>query len=165
MRRVDLLAEDQRSPRRVGTIGLVVIALAIGFFVFVYDRIEWGNHVRVRVYFHATGGLTEGAPFVVAGREIGKVESIALSPQGAPGPLNGDEGVVAQIAIDDDAADTARAAATCSSRRRARCRRATSSSGPARATVLARAAQARATSCSAAIRRRSIACSSARGTT
>jgi len=102
---MSLLAEDQQLARRVGAVGLGVIALAIGFFVFVYDRIEWGRHMRVRVYFHATGGLTEGAPFVVAGREVGKVEAIALSPQGAPGPLNGDEGVVAKIAIDEDAAE------------------------------------------------------------
>ncbi|MBV8762430.1 MAG: MCE family protein [Deltaproteobacteria bacterium] len=100
-----LLAQDQRLARRVGTIGLVVIALAIAFFVFVYDRIEWGRHVRVRVYFHSTGGLVEGAPFVVAGREVGKVEAIVLSPQGAPTPLQGDEGVEVRVAIDaDDAA-------------------------------------------------------------
>ena len=95
-----LLAHDQQLARRVGTIGLVVIALAIGFFVFVYDRIEWGRHMRVRVYFHSTGGLVEGAPFVVAGREVGKVEAIVLSPRGAQTPLNGDEGVEVRVAID-----------------------------------------------------------------
>ena len=99
-----LLAQDQRLARRVGTIGLVVIALAIAFFVFVYDRIEWGRHTRIRVYFHATGGLVEGAPFVVAGREIGKIEAIVLSPQGADTPLKGDEGVEVRVAIDADEA-------------------------------------------------------------
>lgn len=95
-----LLAQDQHLARRVGTIGLGVIALAITFFVFIYSRIEWGRHTRVRVYFHSTGGLVEGAPFVVAGREVGKVEAIALSPQGAKTPLNGDEGVEVRVAID-----------------------------------------------------------------
>ncbi len=99
-----LLAQDQRLARRVGTIGLVVIALAIAFFVFVYDRIEWGRHTRIRVYFHSTGGLVEGAPFVVAGRELGKIEAIVLSPQGADTPLHGDEGVEVRVAIDADEA-------------------------------------------------------------
>jgi len=101
-----LLAQDQQLARRVGTIGLCVIALAIAFFVFVYDRIEWGRHTRIRVYFHATGGLVEGAPFVVAGREVGKVEAIVLSPRGADTPLHGDEGVEVRVAI--DARDAAR---------------------------------------------------------
>jgi ABC-type transporter Mla subunit MlaD len=100
-----LLAQDTQLARRVGTIGLCVIALAIAFFVFIYDRIEWGRHVRIRVYFHSTGGLVEGVPFVVAGREVGKVEAIVLSPQGADTPLHGDEGVEVRVAI--DAADAA----------------------------------------------------------
>lgn len=103
-----LLAQDSQLARRVGTIGLCVIALAIAFFVFIYDRIEWGRHTRIRVYFHSTGGLVEGAPFVVAGREVGKVEAIVLSPQGAPTPLHGDEGVEVRVAI--EAGDAARLA-------------------------------------------------------
>ena len=35
----------------------------------------------MRVYFHQVAALHEGAPFVVAGRTIGKVESIALAPR------------------------------------------------------------------------------------
>ena len=69
------------------------------FFVFVYDRIEWGRHVRIRVYFHTAGSLHEGGAFVVAGRSVGTIESIALSPRGAPGPLDGEEGVVIAVAI------------------------------------------------------------------
>lgn len=95
-----MLAQDTRLARRVGAVSLAVIALAIIFFVFVYDRIEWGRHMRVKVYFHATGGLVEGVPFVVAGREVGKVEAIVLSPKGAKTPLNGDEGVEVHVAID-----------------------------------------------------------------
>ena len=101
-----MLAQDTRLARRVGAVSLAVIALAIIFFVFVEGRIEWGRHVRVKVYFHSTGGLVEGVPFVVAGREIGKVEAIVLSPKGAKTPLGGDEGVEVHVAI--DAAEAAR---------------------------------------------------------
>jgi ABC-type transporter Mla subunit MlaD len=94
-----LLAQDTQLTRRVGAIAIVVIALLISFFVFIYDRIEWGRHVRIRVYFHSTGGLVEGAPFVVAGRDIGTIEAIALSPKGAKSPLLGDEGIEARVAI------------------------------------------------------------------
>jgi ABC-type transporter Mla subunit MlaD len=86
-----VLAQDARLSRRVGSVALGVIALAIGFFVFVYDRIEWGSHVRVRAKFPSTGGLAEGAPFVVAGQIVGRVESIALSPHG---------GTIVTIAVD-----------------------------------------------------------------
>jgi ABC-type transporter Mla subunit MlaD len=99
-----LLAQDLQLARRVGAIGIALGVAAILFFVFVYDRIEWGRHMRVHVYFHATGGLTEGAPFVVAGREVGKVEAIALSPKGAATPLHGDDGVDVRVAIDAHAA-------------------------------------------------------------
>jgi ABC-type transporter Mla subunit MlaD len=101
---MSLLAQDEQLTRRVGAVSLALLAAAIAFFVFFYDRIEWGAHLRVRVYLHDTGGLREGAGFVVGGREIGKIESIALVPRGAPGPLGGDEGVVATVAIDRDAA-------------------------------------------------------------
>jgi ABC-type transporter Mla subunit MlaD len=101
-----LIAQDEQLARRVGSIALALIGLAIAFFVFVYDRIEWGKHTRIRVYFHHAGSLHEGGAFVVGGQAIGKIESIALSPRGAPGPLNGDEGVVLGVAI--DARDAAR---------------------------------------------------------
>jgi ABC-type transporter Mla subunit MlaD len=97
---LSLLAQDTHLTRRVGAIGLVVLGLAIVFFVFVYDQIEWGSHTRVRIYFHSTGGLAEGAPFVVAGKAVGKIESIALSPRGANTPLGGDEGVAVTVAIE-----------------------------------------------------------------
>ena len=90
---------DDQFTQRVGAISLAVIALAIAFFVFVYDRIEWGRHVRIRVYFHHAGALHEGGAFVVAGKTVGEIESIALSPRGAASPLNGDEGVVVTVAI------------------------------------------------------------------
>ena len=93
---MSLLAQDTVLARRVGALSIAVLGLAIVFFVFVFDRIDWGSHVRLRVYFHDTGGLLEGAPFVVAGRTIGKVESIALAPK----TDRFEGGVVATIAID-----------------------------------------------------------------
>jgi ABC-type transporter Mla subunit MlaD len=105
-----VIAQDEQLARRVGSIALAVIGLAIAFFVFVYDRIEWGKHTRIFVYFHHAGSLHEGGAFVVGGQPIGTIESIALSPRGAPGPLAGDEGVVITVAIE------AREAARCDPR-------------------------------------------------
>ena len=101
---MSLLVQDSRLTRRVGAIALALLVAAIGFFVFIFDRIEWGSHIRVRVYFHATGGLHEGAAFVVAGQEVGRVESIGFVPRGSQTPLGGDDGVVAKIAIESSAA-------------------------------------------------------------
>jgi hypothetical protein len=108
---MSLLAQDQHLTRRVGAVTLALLAAAIGFFVFVYDQIEWGSPIRVHVYFLSTGGLQEGAPFIVAGKPLGHIESIALSPRGAVGkcggattPLAGEEGVVVTVALDGDAA-------------------------------------------------------------
>ncbi|NVB77613.1 MAG: MCE family protein [Kofleriaceae bacterium] len=97
---MSLAAQDPSLTRKVGAVSLVVLVLSIVFFVFIYDRIEWGAHTRIKIYFHTTGGLQEGAAFVVAGKTVGKVESIALSPAGAPGPLNGEEGVAVKVAIE-----------------------------------------------------------------
>ncbi len=72
--------------------------------MFVWDRIEWSHHTRIRVYFHHAGALHEGAAFVVAGRRVGTIESIALAPRGAPGPLNGEEGVIVRVALEADEA-------------------------------------------------------------
>lgn len=101
---MSLLAQDERLTRRVGAITLFVLAAGIAFAVFVAHRIEWGDRVRIKVYFHQTTALREGASFVVAGRTIGQIESIALSPRGAPGPLGGAEGVVVTVALVADEA-------------------------------------------------------------
>jgi len=93
---VSLLAQDEKLTRRVGGIVMMLLALAIGFIVFVAGRIEWGDHVRMVVHFRQTGGLREGAPIVVAGQSIGTIEAIALAPKG--GPL--DAGVVVTLKID-----------------------------------------------------------------
>ena len=87
---MSLLAQDERLTRNVGAAVLLVVAAAIAFVVFVYDQIEWRERVRIDVLFQQTGGLREGAPLVVAGREIGEIESIAL---------NGKDGVRVSVAI------------------------------------------------------------------
>ena len=93
---MSLLAQDQRVTRTVGAIAMSLMTAAIVFFVFLYDQIDWGNHVRVRIYFASTGGLTEGAPVVVAGKDIGHVESIALA-----GKPKHEDGVIVTIAMDE----------------------------------------------------------------
>ncbi|MEO8706483.1 MAG: MlaD family protein [Kofleriaceae bacterium] len=100
-----MLAQDDRLTRRVGAITIVVLLAAIVFFVFIAGHLELGKRVRMAAYFRGTGGLREGAPVIVAGREIGAIESIQRSPHGAPGPLDGEEGVVAMIVLDADMAD------------------------------------------------------------
>src|SRR5262245_14510289 len=101
---MSLLAQDERLTRRVGAVTLGLLTLAIVFFVFIYDQIEWGSHVRIKVYFHTTGGLHEGAAFVVAGHEVGRVESIVLVPRGAKQILGDEEGVEVKVAIDAEPA-------------------------------------------------------------
>ena len=90
---------DERLTRRVGAITIGLLLAAIGFFVFLADRVDWSTRVRVRVFFQHTGGLREGAPVIVAGRSIGRVESIAIAPRSGP---KGDAAIVATLALDTD---------------------------------------------------------------
>lgn len=99
------LAQDQKLTRRVGAVTLVLVAAACFFMIFIYDQLEWGSKVRLRVYFLASGGLVEGADFVVGGRGIGRVESIVPVPRGASALLAGEEGVVVTVVLDADAAN------------------------------------------------------------
>jgi ABC-type transporter Mla subunit MlaD len=102
---LSLLAQDERLTRRVGAVTLLLLAAAIAFMLVVYDRVEWGRHVRIKVYFHSVGALREGAPFIVAGDSIGDVETIALSPHGADTPLGGEHGIVVTVALEAKYAD------------------------------------------------------------
>ncbi len=97
---MSLLAQDERLARRVGAATLAVLAAAILFVVFVWDEIEWGRRLRVTVVMRSSGGLQEGAPLIVAGSEVGTIESIRRSPHGVPGPLGGEEGVLIRVAIE-----------------------------------------------------------------
>jgi len=96
---MSLLAQDERLTRRVGAATLVLVTLASLFFVFVYDQIEWGSQIRIKIYFHTTGGLHEGAAFVVAGKEVGHVESISLVPRGTKPVLGEEDGIEVRVAI------------------------------------------------------------------
>lgn len=105
-----MLALDERTTRRVGALTLLAGTAAIVFVVFIYDQLELRARTRIDVYFTQTGGLHEGAPVILAGREVGTIETIALSPRGAPNtPLEGAEGVAVTIALlTDDAEDIPR---------------------------------------------------------
>ncbi len=96
-----MLATDERIARRVGAIALLVLAASITFIVFFLDQIELGSRTRIRVYFHHSAGLREGAPLVVAGVAIGEIEAIETVPHGGSNPLGGEIGSVAIIAIDE----------------------------------------------------------------
>jgi ABC-type transporter Mla subunit MlaD len=101
---MSLLAQDERLTRRVGAATLVLLTLSILFFVFIYDQIEWGSNIRIKVYFRTTGGLREGASFVAAGSTAGHIESIALVPRGSKRILGDEDGVAVKVVIDAHAA-------------------------------------------------------------
>jgi ABC-type transporter Mla subunit MlaD len=79
---------------RVGAAMLGAILAAIVFVVGILPRIDLGDGVHVRVLFEHVGALREDAPVIVAGRTVGKVESIALTETGT---------TVVLIRVDDDA--------------------------------------------------------------
>jgi len=106
---VSLLAQDTKLTRRVGAVALVLLSAAIFFVVFIYDQIEWGSPKRVKVYLASTGSLAEGAPFIVAGRQIGEIESISLAPRGTT-KLMDEDGVAVTVTFDRD--EAARVVAT-----------------------------------------------------
>ena len=101
---MSLLAQDERLTRKVGAIALGVIAAAIGFFVFLWDRIEIGSPTRIKVYFRHSATLREGAPLIVAGKTVGHVEAIENVLHGGNNPLKGQVGTMAIVAIEDDEA-------------------------------------------------------------
>ncbi len=103
-----MLAQDPKLATRVGAVVILLLAVAIAFFVFVAGKIELGERVRVHVFFKHTGELREGAPVIVGGREVGSVESIGLA-RGTDTPLAGAEGVdVTLVFHADDARQIAR---------------------------------------------------------
>jgi len=92
-------AADPRLAVRVGSGVLVALGLAIVWLLFVRGRLFLGPAVDVRVYFQNVGALKEGAPVIVAGREVGRIQAIRLVTRNeasrAGHPLAGQEGVVA----------------------------------------------------------------------
>jgi phospholipid/cholesterol/gamma-HCH transport system substrate-binding protein len=99
---VSLLAQDERLTRKVGAITLLLLAASIAFVVFVLDRLELGAPVRIRVYFAHTTGLKPHAPLIVAGRPVGRIETIETVSRGGNDPLGGEGGSVAIVAIEGD---------------------------------------------------------------
>ncbi|MCX5740954.1 MAG: MlaD family protein, partial [Proteobacteria bacterium] len=87
-----MLALDDRLTRRVGMVTIVVGIVAIVFTIAIAPGLAYRDARRIRVAFHHAGGLHEGAPLVVAGREVGVVESIATVTTATGG-------VVATVAI------------------------------------------------------------------
>lgn len=106
---MSLLAQDERLTRRVGTVALALIGAAIGFFVFLKDRIEIGARTRIYVYFHHSAGLMEKAALIVGGEPIGHIEAIETVGRGGTNPLKGEVGVRARVTIDGDDAWKVRA--------------------------------------------------------
>lgn len=101
---MSLLAQDERLTRKVGAITLVLLAASIAFVVFVLDRLELGSPVRIRVYFAHTTGLKPHAALVVAGQQVGRIETIEPVAKGATPLLAGEPGSAAIIAVDGDQA-------------------------------------------------------------
>lgn len=97
-------AADPRLTLRVGAGMLVVLVIAIVYLLFLRDRLFLGASVNVRVYFHHVGALQEGSEVIVAGRTVGRVDSIRLVQREAIGddhPLAGTGGVEAIARIYD----------------------------------------------------------------
>ncbi len=102
---MSLLAQDVQLTRRVGAIALCVTGAAFVFFVFLWDRIEVGSWLRIKVYLAHTAGLHERAPFVIGGQSVGHIESIEPVLHGAAEtPLHGDVGVAITVALEGDEA-------------------------------------------------------------
>ncbi|MEZ4366992.1 MAG: MlaD family protein [Kofleriaceae bacterium] len=90
------VAIDDRRALQVGGVALALLAAAVVFVLGVWDHVEIGARVRFTVVFHHVGALQAGAPVVVAGREIGTIERLALRARDADAPRE----VVAHVAID-----------------------------------------------------------------
>lgn len=75
-------AADPRLSIRVGAAVLLVALLGAAWFLYLRDHLFLGPAVSVRVSFQHVGNLREGAPVIVAGRQVGRITSIRLAPPG-----------------------------------------------------------------------------------
>jgi len=99
-----LAVQNEQLARRVGAIALGL--LAAGFvLVFALHGVHCHGAFHADVYFERAGALKEGAPVVVAGQQIGEVESISMvSPSmaaAADHPLHPTGGVRVRVRIED----------------------------------------------------------------
>lgn len=100
---MSLRAADEKLTTRVGAAALLALLLLIVYLLFVRGRYFLGPAVHVGVYFEHVGSLKEGAPVIVAGVQVGKIESIRLVPAGsaeAEEMLGGAGGTVARVRIE-----------------------------------------------------------------
>ena len=81
-----MLAQDAKLATRVGAVVLLLLAAAIAFFIFIAGKLEFGERVRVHVFFKHTGELREGAPVIVGGNIIMKQISVRAAGAAAPAP-------------------------------------------------------------------------------
>ena len=81
-----LAIHDERLTRRVGAAVLAIAAMTVVFVVMVLPRLERGG-VDVTIHFTEATGIVEGAPVRVAGRTIGHVRTIGMTPSGRGGGI------------------------------------------------------------------------------
>ena len=95
-------AADPKLSVRVGAVMIPVLLASVAYFVFLRDKMFLRPSVTVRVYFVHVGNLREGAPVIVAGRQVGKVAAIQLLRQDMErpdDPLQGESGAVVVVKI------------------------------------------------------------------
>ncbi|MBK9031640.1 MAG: MCE family protein [Myxococcales bacterium] len=77
---------EPRAQLAVGTAALALIALAVVFVLAIWPRLSFGGGDRVEVAFAHVGSLREGAPLIVAGAAIGRIDHITLVAPGGVAP-------------------------------------------------------------------------------
>lgn len=95
---------EPRAQLVVGTAVLVGLAAAVVFVVAIWPRLSFGGGERVWVAFAHVGALREGAPVIVAGTSIGRVDAITLvepDQVAPPHPLAGVGGALVAVRLDD----------------------------------------------------------------
>lgn len=93
---------DDHRAQRIGGLVLAGGVLAAAALVLI-DGMDWRDTLRVQVYMEHAGPLTEGAPMIAAGREIGTIERVGLIPASHAGnghPLEDTGGVALHVAIE-----------------------------------------------------------------
>lgn len=94
---------EPRAQLAVGTVVLAVLAVAVVVVVAILPRVSWSRGPRVEVAFAHVGALREGAPVIVAGRTIGRVDSIRLAvPERLPAghPLAATGGAIVAVELE-----------------------------------------------------------------
>ncbi len=96
---------EPRAQLRVGAVMLGLIFAAVVFVVAILPRLDFGDGVHARLSFGHVGALEAGAPVIVGGRTVGKVEAITLSGAAEFPPdhdLAGIGGSIVHVRIDEE---------------------------------------------------------------